>query len=128
MTHSKITAISLCLIFLVMIGHSIASSSGAPDTKGIVMPTSGNAPFTVTFTDNSTGNPTSWLWNFGDGATSDEQNTVSQTTAWNDTGTALKGLSQYQDALDACNIAITIDPDFKLALENKQLLLSEMEK
>ncbi len=26
------------------------------------------------FTDNSTGNPTSWLWNFGDGATSTEKN------------------------------------------------------
>ena len=30
--------------------------------------------FTVSFTDTSTGNPTSWKWNFGDGFTSNVQN------------------------------------------------------
>jgi PKD repeat protein len=28
----------------------------------------------VTFTDTSTGTPTSWAWDFGDGATSTDQN------------------------------------------------------
>ena len=37
-------------------------------------PTSGTAPLTVNFTDQSTNNPTSWQWNFGDGRTSTEQN------------------------------------------------------
>jgi serine protease len=37
-------------------------------------PTSGNIPLTVTFTDLSTYNPTSWSWNFGDGGTSTAQN------------------------------------------------------
>ena len=33
-------------------------------------PTSGNAPLSVAFTDKSTGSPTSWKWNFGDGTSS----------------------------------------------------------
>jgi uncharacterized repeat protein (TIGR01451 family) len=36
--------------------------------------TSGCAPLTVLFTDQSTGNPRSWSWRFGDGVTSTEQN------------------------------------------------------
>ncbi len=37
-------------------------------------PTSGTAPLTVTFTDTSTGNITTWSWNFGDGTTSTAKN------------------------------------------------------
>ncbi|AKB81093.1 cell surface protein [Methanosarcina barkeri 3] len=33
-------------------------------------PTSGMAPLKVLFTDNSTGGPTSWIWDFGDGINS----------------------------------------------------------
>ncbi len=36
--------------------------------------TSGLAPLQVQFTDQSSGSPTSWLWNFGDGTTSNTQN------------------------------------------------------
>jgi len=39
-------------------------------------PLNGAAPLTVTFTDNSTGSITSWLWDFGDSTTSTEQNPV----------------------------------------------------
>jgi len=38
--------------------------------------TSGIAPLNVGFTDNSTGAPTSWAWDFGDGNTSKDQNPV----------------------------------------------------
>ncbi|PWR74744.1 PKD domain-containing protein [Methanospirillum lacunae] len=37
-------------------------------------PTTGNAPLTVDFRDMSSGNPTSWTWDFGDGAQSSIQN------------------------------------------------------
>jgi PKD repeat protein len=36
--------------------------------------TSGSTPFRVDFTDISTGAPTSWFWDFGDGSTSTHQN------------------------------------------------------
>ncbi len=37
-------------------------------------PTAGLAPLEVQFTDLTTGNPTSWSWEFGDGAVSSDQN------------------------------------------------------
>ncbi len=68
----------------------IASNAGGPNTKTIAgcisvtvappaadfsaSPTSGPAPLNVQFTDPSSGTPTSWLWNFGDGSTSTQQN------------------------------------------------------
>ncbi|MCK9632425.1 MAG: SBBP repeat-containing protein, partial [Methanoregula sp.] len=38
--------------------------------------TSGNAELAVTFRDRSSGTPTSWAWDFGDGSTSTEKNPV----------------------------------------------------
>jgi len=38
--------------------------------------TSGNMPLSVAFIDKSTGSPTSWYWDFGDGANSTGQNPV----------------------------------------------------
>jgi PKD repeat protein len=46
----------------------------APVANFTATPTSGTAPLAVSFTDTSTGYPTSWFWTFGDGATSTEQN------------------------------------------------------
>ena len=51
-------------------------------TKPVIKPvanftssvTSGKVPLKVTFTDTSTGSPTSWFWNFGDGSKSYLQN------------------------------------------------------
>lgn len=46
----------------------------APNAQFIGAPTSGCAPLTVNFTDQSTGEITSWSWNFGNGDTSSLQN------------------------------------------------------
>ncbi|PKL59711.1 MAG: hypothetical protein CVV33_06435, partial [Methanomicrobiales archaeon HGW-Methanomicrobiales-4] len=49
-------------------GSLIANFSGEPTT--------GNAPLSVYFTDQSTGTPTSWSWDFGDGQTDTRKDTV----------------------------------------------------
>jgi PKD repeat protein len=52
------------------------TAGGKPTADFIADERRGVKPFTVTFTDLSAGNPTSWKWDFGDGATSTEQNPV----------------------------------------------------
>ena len=54
----------------------VSSSLNAPVAFFSASPTSGNVPLTVSFADQSTGSPTSWNWNFGDGNTSTERNPV----------------------------------------------------
>ena len=52
-----------------------ASSGGNPPVAQFVgNPTSGTAPLSVNFTDQSTNSPTSWSWAFGDSGTSTAQN------------------------------------------------------
>jgi len=53
---------------------TFCAQSSAPVAAFTGSPTSGVAPLTVIFTDSSTGSPTSWSWNFGDGGTSTSQN------------------------------------------------------
>lgn len=55
----------------VVIVQSPAQAPVASFTSGT---TTGTAPLSVPFTDTSTGSPTSWSWNFGDGTTSTQQN------------------------------------------------------
>ncbi len=49
-------------------------NSNIPDAAFSEDSINGNIPFTINFTDQSTNNPISWFWNFGDGGTSTEQN------------------------------------------------------
>lgn len=46
----------------------------SPTAEFTGSPTSGTAPLAVNFTDQSTGGPTNWFWNFGDGNNSSQQN------------------------------------------------------
>ena len=45
----------------------VSPDTAAPVANFVGVPTSGYAPLTVQFTDQSTHTPTSWLWDFGDG-------------------------------------------------------------
>lgn len=49
-------------------GDVYAAFLSSPDT--------GSVPLSVYFVDRSNGGPTNWLWDFGDGTTSDQQNPV----------------------------------------------------
>jgi len=53
----------------------VTSNSNTPPVAAfIAIPSSGTAPLTVYFTDQSMYEPTSWLWDFGNGEPSTEQN------------------------------------------------------
>ncbi len=70
----------ICLLLvLVSFAHG-----QAPVADFSATPVSGCSPLIVNFTDQSTGNPTSWQWNLGNGATSNDKN---PSTIYTDPGT-----------------------------------------
>ena len=81
------------------------TSLEAPISAFSASPTSGITPLKVQFTDNSTGSPTSWKWNFGDGAYSRAKNPVHiyrksgkytvTLTVKNDKGRSTKTMDEY---------------------------------
>ncbi|MDY9926333.1 S-layer protein domain-containing protein [Methanosarcina sp.] len=60
--------------------HAVLWTVAMPGTNPVAnfsaSPTSGYAPLTVNFTDQSTGSPICWYWNFGDKCISTDQNPV----------------------------------------------------
>lgn len=56
------------------ITRGVAATGTPPTSDFSADVTSGVNPLTVHFSDDSTGSPTSWVWNFGDGTTSTAQN------------------------------------------------------
>ncbi len=56
----------MCASILTLCGSVAAASPVANFTSNV---THGIAPLSVQFIDTSTGNVTSWSWNFGNGAT-----------------------------------------------------------
>ncbi|HUC80323.1 MAG TPA: PKD domain-containing protein, partial [Flavisolibacter sp.] len=61
-------------LLLVTLFIGVACFAQAPTANFTAAQTEGCAPIIVSFQDLSTGNPTSWLWNFGNGTTSTLQN------------------------------------------------------
>ncbi|RME95456.1 MAG: PKD domain-containing protein, partial [Bacteroidetes bacterium] len=55
-------------------GSAVTPCVQAPTAGFTASPTSGVRPLMVQFTDQSTGDITSWSWDFGDGGTSSQQN------------------------------------------------------
>ncbi len=53
---------------------ALAPPPAGPVANFSASPSSGQAPLAVHFTDSSTGSPTAWSWNFGDGVYSQSQN------------------------------------------------------
>jgi PKD repeat protein len=97
----------------------------APNADFSGAPTTGNAPLTVVFTDRSTGYPTSWNWDFGDGQTSTEQNPVHifwaqgnyavTLTVTNDKGTSTITKQYLIHVLPGLKSIFTANPKFGVA-------------
>jgi hypothetical protein len=89
----------------------LAVTSGVDFSASI---TSGAAPLTVKFTDESTGDPKSWSWDFGDGGTSAERNPT-HTYTLPGTYTVTLTVSTATDSATLSRpdyITVTIEGDF----------------
>jgi PKD repeat protein len=71
--RSTSTSLSTCADAVKFVQMD-SSSQEPPVADFSADKTTGGIPLTVQFTDGSTGNPTGWSWNFGDGSTSTAQN------------------------------------------------------
>jgi PKD repeat protein len=89
---------------------TVTASVPAPTASFNASPISGVAPLAVTLTDTSIGAPTSWLWTFGNGSTSNVQNppVVNYTTAGTYSVTLI--VSNAGGASAAVSKTITVTP------------------
>ncbi|WP_261788812.1 PKD domain-containing protein [Methanosarcina siciliae] len=112
------------------------AAPAAPVADFSAAPSSGDIPLNVQFTDESTGSPTSWFWNFGDGANSTEQNpshtytaegnyTVNLTVE-NAAGSDFESKSEYIEVSEASGSTVTLyfDPASSSVSENESTEIS----
>ena len=70
-------ALPICILILILAFPLIVPAAAElPGADFIANQSSGVVPLVVQFTDTSTGIPTTWLWDFGDGSSSDEQHPI----------------------------------------------------
>ena len=72
--NDTITGTVFILLFAAALFVVPASATTTPSAAFVANATTGNAPLGVQFIDSSVNSPTSWVWSFGDGGTSTEQN------------------------------------------------------
>jgi len=86
-------------------------NEGSPDALKVSFTadeTKGSAPLTVRFTSACQGNPTSYYWNFGDGATSGEKNPTHTYTVPGTYSVTLKIMNATSGALGVLPGSITV--------------------
>ena len=98
-------ALQFLFTISIFLGSTVVANAQAPVTNFSATPLTSCTPLIVMFTDLSTGNPTSWNWNLGNGTTSTLQNpsttyTVAGTytimlTAYNASGSNTKTVTNY---------------------------------
>ncbi len=108
-----LTATNSCGSDQVIKTDYITVTCTAPVADFTGSPTSGNAPLTVNFTDQSTGNPTSWSWDFGDGVGTSTQQNPSYT--YNNTGTYTVTMT----ATNSCGSDQVIKTDYITVTESQ---------
>lgn len=91
----------------------------APVANFSATPTSGTAPLAVSFTDVSSGRPTSWAWDFGDGGTSTQRNpthTYSTAGSYTVTLTVANGAGSHTTTRSDYISVTPPPPDFTLSV------------
>lgn len=73
MNYKSFVLLMIFAVFICISAMGSASAADSPSANFTSNTTNGSTPLSVQFNDTSTGSPTSWYWNFGDGKTSTEQ-------------------------------------------------------
>jgi PKD repeat protein len=100
----SLTAINSAGSNITIMTHYITvTSASSPVAAFTADMTSGTVPFTVRFNDTTSNTPTLWLWSFGDGASSTEEN---PSHTYSNTGTYTVSLTAANDAGNSSKTAI----------------------